>query len=199
VRWDPNRTWDLTAFYSSGRGLDFHRYLLEKSQDPSLNDTELERFYYSSQYGLRLSIKPVRNGRVYISRMESEQKDIEIRNHTWRIGGSAGDMLNSGVTLHGQYAWNRGEMSESDSFYVALSKNFGRVSCHGSFSNTFNGVRFDHRKETPEVIRLNDYKTFTTQFFVPITQWLSTSLEYEYFLQEKSNQHLFFMRLIWRN
>ncbi len=199
VRWDPNRTWDLTAFYSSGRGLDFHRYLLEKSQDPSLNDTELERFYYSSQYGLRLSIKPVRNGRVYISRMESEQKDIEIRNHTWRIGGSAGDMLNSGVTLHGQYAWNRGEMSESDSYSMALSKNFGRVSCHGSFSNTFNGVRFDHRKETPEVIRLNDYKTFTTQFFVPITQWLSTSLEYEYFLQEKSNQHLFFVRLIWRN
>jgi hypothetical protein len=199
MRWDPSRTVDMTAFYSSGRGLDYHRYILEKSQDPTLNDTELERFYYSSQYGLRLSIKPIRSLRLYVSRMESEQKDLKIRNHTWRFGGSAGDILKSGVTLYGNYAWNRGEMSESDSYYVALSKDFGRVSWHGSFSNTFNGVRYDHRNETPEVIRLNDYKTFTTQFFIPITGMFAASLEYEYFLQEESNQHLFFVRLILRN
>lgn len=199
VRWDPSRTVDMTAFYSSGRGLDYHRYILERSQDPTLNDTELERFYYSSQYGLRLSVKPIRSLRLYISRMESEQKDLEIRNHTWRFGGSAGDILKSGVTLYGNYAWNRGEMSESDSYYVALSKDFGKVSWHGSFSNTFNGVRYDNRNETPQVIRLNDYKTFTTQFFIPITRIIAASLEYEYFLQEESNQHLFFVRLILRN
>ena len=199
VRWDPSRTVDMTAFYSSGRGLDYHRYILERSQDPTLNDTELERFYYSSQYGLRLSIKPIRSLRLYVSRMESEQKDLKIRNHTWRFGGSAGDILKSGVTLYGNYAWNRGEMSESDSYYVALSKDFGRVSWHGSFSNTFNGVRYDHGNETPQVIRLNDYKTFTTQFFIPITRLFAASLEYEYFLQEESKQHLFFVRLILRN
>jgi hypothetical protein len=199
VRWDPSRTVDMTAFYSSGRGLDYHRYILERSQDPTLNDTELERFYYSSQYGLRLSIKPIRSLRLYVSRMESEQKDLEIRNHTWRFGGSAGDILKSGVTLYGNYVWNRGEMSESDSYYVALSKDFGRVSWHGSFSNTFNGIRYDYRSETPQIIRLNDYKTLTTQFFIPITRMFAASLEYEYFLQEDSNQHLFFVRLILRN
>jgi hypothetical protein len=199
VRWDPSRAVDMTAFFSSGRGLDYHRHILEKSQDPTLNDTELERFYYSSQYGLRISIKPIQRLRLYVSRLESEQKDLEIRNHTWRFGGSAGDMLKSGVTLHGNYVWNRGEMSESDSYYVALSKDFGRISWHGSFSNTFNGIRYDYRYETPQVIRLNDYRTFTTQFFIPITRMFAASLEYEYFLQEKSNQHLFFVRLILRN
>jgi hypothetical protein len=199
VRWDPIRKVDVTAFYSSGRGLDFHRYVIEKSQDPTLMDTELERFYYSSQYGLRLSVKPIRNLRLYISRMESEQKDREIHNHTWRFGSSAGDILNSGVTFYGNYAWNRGEMSESDSYYVALSRDFGRMSWHGSFSNTFNGVRYDYRNEEPEVIRLNDYKTFTTQFFVPISRLFAASLEYEYFLQKEADQHLVFVRLILRN
>jgi hypothetical protein len=199
VRWDPVRAVDATVFYSSGRGLDFHRYILEKSQDPSLNDTELERFYYSSQYGLRLAVKPIRNLRFYVSRMESEQKDLEIRNHTWRLGGSAGDLLKSGVTLYGNYAWNRGEMSESDSYYMALSKDFGRVSWHGSFSNTFNGIRFNYQSGTSQVIHLNDYKTFSTQFFIPITRLIATSLEYECFVQEESNQHLFFVRLILRN
>jgi len=199
MRWDPSRTVDLTAFYSSGRGLDYHRYILERSQDPTLDDTGLERFYYSSQYGLRLNVKPIRSLRLYVSRMESEQKDMEIRNHTWRFGGSAGDILNSGVTLYGNYTWNRGDMSESDSYYLALSRDFGRISWHGSFSNTFNGVRYDYRNESPEIIRLNDYKTLTTQFFIPITRLLAASLEYEYFLQEKSNQHLFFVRLIIRN
>lgn len=199
VRWDPARAVDITAFYSSGRGLDYHRYILERSQDPTLNDTELERFYYSSQYGLRLSVKPIQGLRFYVSRMESEQIDRQIRNHSWRFGGAAGDILRSGVTLYGDYVWNRGEMSESDSFYAALSKDFGRVSWHGSFSNTFNGIRYDYTTDAPEIIRLNDYKTFTTQFFIPITRLFAASLEYEYFLQKESDQHLLFLRLILRN
>jgi hypothetical protein len=199
ARWDPVRMVDATAFYSSGRGLDYHRYLLERSQNPTLNDAELERFYYSSQYGLRLSLKPGRNLRFTVARMESEQKDMDIRNHSWRLAGSAGDIFRTGITLYGNYVWNRGEMSESDSFYTALSKDFGRVSWHISFANTFNGVRYDHRSETPEVIRLNDHKTMATQLFVPISRMFATSVEYEYFLQKDSNQHLVFIRLIVRN
>jgi hypothetical protein len=130
--------------------------------------------------------------------MESEQKDLEVRNHTWRFGGSAGDILKSGVTLYGNYALNRGEMSESDSYYVALSKDFGRMSWHGSFSNTFNGIRYSYRDEIPQVIHLNDNKTFTTQFFIPISRLFAASIEYEYFLQDKSNQNMFFVRLIFR-
>jgi hypothetical protein len=198
ARWDPVRKVDVTAFYSSGRGLDYHRFLLERSQDPTLNDTELERFYYSCQYGLRLSLKPWRNLRFTLSRMESEQKDLEIRNHSWRFSGSAGDVFHTGITLYGNYVWNRGEMSESDSYYAALSKDFGRISWHISFANTFNGVRYDHRSEIPEVIRLNDYKTLTTQLFVPISRMFAASVEYEYFLQKDSNQHLVFIRLIIR-
>lgn len=198
ARWDPVQMADVTAYYSSGRGLDYHRFLLERSQNPTLNDRELERFYYSSQYGLRVSLKPGRNLRFTISRMESEQKDLEIRNHSWRLAGSAGDVFRSGITLHGNYVWNRGEMSESDSYYAALSKDFGRVSLYASFANTFNGVRYDHRSETPEVIRLNDYKTLTTHLFVPISRMFAASVEYEYFLQKESNQHLVFIRFIIR-
>lgn len=199
ARWDPVRMVDVTAFYSSGRGLDYHRYLLERSQDPTLNNAELERFYYSSQYGMRLSLKPGRNLRFMLSRMESEQMDMDVRNHSWRLAASAGDIFRSGITLYGNYAWNRGEMSESDSYYAALSKDFGRISWHISFANTFNGVRYDHRSETPEVIRLNDYETLATQFFIPISRMFAASVEYEYLLQKDSDQHLVFLRLIIRN
>jgi len=198
ARWDPTRMVDVTAFYSSGRGLDYHRTLLEKSQDPTLNDTELERFYYSSQYGLRLDVKPRRSLRAYVSRMESEQKDLAIRNHTWRIGGSAGNVLNTGVTAYGNIAWNRGEMSESDSYTFALSRDFGRFSWHGSFSNTFNGLRYDHRYETPQIIHLTDYKILSMELFVTINRTIAASVEYEFFFQEGSNQNLVFVRLILR-
>lgn len=199
ARFDPAGGVDVTAFYSSGRGLDYHRTLLEQSQDPTLSDAELERFYYSSQYGLRLSVKPRRNLRFSISRLESEQKDLDVRNHTWRLWASAGDILNSGITIYGNFAWNRGDMSESDSYYAALSKDLGRVSWHLSFANTFNGIRYDRRNENPEVIRLNDTKTLTSQFFIPLSRIVAVSLEYEYFLQDDSKQNMVFIRLILRN
>ncbi len=198
ARWDPSRSVDLTAFYSSGRGLDFHRYVLEKSQDPQLNDSELERFYYSLQYGLRLSFKPTKMLRLYIARRESEQKDDNIRNHTWQLGGSAGNIFDSGFTIFGSYSRNRGEIAESDSYYISLSRDFARLSWNVSFSNTYNGVRFNRISGEPEIIHLNDYKTLSTQFFVPINRTFAASLEYEYFIQEEDNQHLFFLRLIVR-
>jgi len=199
VRWDPTDLIDIMAHYSSGKGLDFHRHLIERSQDPTLNDRELERFYYSQQYGLRLSLKPARGVRISVARQESEQKDREIRNHTWRFGASATDLLRSGISAYGNYALNRGEISESDSYFLSLTKDLGRISWNVSFSNTFNSVRFDSRTGTPEVIRLDDYKTIATHIFVPITRLLAVSAEYEYFLQKAADQHLFFLRLILRN
>ena len=46
---------DVTASYSSGRGMDYHQFLLEQSQDPDLQSSEIERFYYNKTYGVRLS------------------------------------------------------------------------------------------------------------------------------------------------
>lgn len=198
MRFDPIPFLDVTAFYSTGRGLDFHRHLLETSQNPTLNDSKLERYYYSRQFGLRMSVKPLQGFRLFLSRQEREQKDDNIRNHTWLFGFSALNILNTSISAHGNYAGNRGEISESDSYYISFSKDFGRISWQGSFSNTFNGLRFDYRNEAPQIIHLNDYKTLSTFFFITISRALAASVQYEYLLQEESNQHLFFVRLIYR-
>ena len=180
VRWDPVELLDFLAHFSSGRGLDFHRYLIERSKNPTLNDQDLERFYYSQQYGLRLSLKPTRGLRVYVERRESEQKDAGLRNHTWRFGASGINLFRSGFSAYGNYALNRGEVSESDSYFLSLSKDFGRVSWNVSFSNSFNGVRFDNRTGTPEIVHMDDYRTLSTFVFVPVTRILAVSAEYEY-------------------
>jgi len=104
VRWDPVGLLDILGHFSSGKGLDFHRFLIERSKDPMLNDQELERFYYSQQYGLRLSIKPARGLRFYVERRESEQKDSGVRNHTWRFGASGLNLFRSGMSAYGKYA-----------------------------------------------------------------------------------------------
>ncbi len=199
VRWDPVELFDVMAHFSSGKGMDFHRYVIERSQDPTLNDQGLERFYYSQQYGLRLSLKPKRGMRFFVERRESEQKDQGVRNHTWRFGASVLNLFQTGFSAYGNYALRRGEISESDSFYVSLTKDLGRVSWNVSFSNTFNGVRFDSRTGTAEIWHLDDYKTISTHVFVPVTRILAVSAEYEYFLQKEADQHLFFVRLILRN
>jgi hypothetical protein len=199
LRWDPAEFIDITGHYSSGKGLDYHRYLIERSKDPTLNDKELERFYYSLYYGLRLSIKPKRGLRFFLARQESEQKDKNVRNHTWRFGASFLNIYRTGLTAYGSYALNRGEISESDSYYLSVTKDFGRLSWNFSFSNTFNGIRYDVRSGTPEVIHLDDYKTFSTHVFLPLTRMVAVSAEYEYFLQKEADQHLFFLRFILRN
>ncbi len=198
VRLDISDSLDLISHYSSGRGLDFHRYVLEASQNPILNANELERYYYSSQYGVRLSYKPTRGIRLHVSRQESQKRDENICNHTWRFGGAFQNILNSGWTAFGSYASNRGEISESDSYYLSVSKDFGRISWNASFSNTFNGLRFDNGQQEPQIVHLDDYKTLSTYFFIPINRAFALSLEYEYFLQKEANQHLFFVRMIFR-
>jgi hypothetical protein len=198
ARWDPIQLLDITANYSSGRGLDYHRQLIESSQNPALNDRKLERFYYSRYYGIRFSLKPSQGSRIYIGRQESEQRDDNVRNHTWRFGGSILNILKSGITAYGSYSINRGQISESDAYYISLTKDFGRLSWNVSVSNTFNGIRYDHSQGTAQLVHLSDYKTISTYFFIPISSAIAAAFEYEYFIQESSNQHLFFVRLMFR-
>jgi hypothetical protein len=199
VRLDLGRWADLTASYSSGRGLDFHRYLLEASQDPTVFDQDIGRFYYTSYYGVRLSVKPVRTIRLSVSRQESRQKDLGISNHTWRFGASAWDILGQGLSVVADYALNRGDLSESDTYYVSLAKDFGRFSLNGSFSNSFNGWRLDPGGGDPQIVHLADHRNVSLGALVRLGHGLSASLEYGGFLQSGLNDHFLFFRLIYRS
>ncbi len=198
VRYEPIQLIDVTAHYSSGRGLDYHGFVIEASKNPTLNDSTLEHYYYTRQYGLRFSLNPIQGIRLFVARQESEQKDENILNHTWRFGFSALNIAKTGFTVYGNYSVNRGEISESDSYYISFAKDFGRISWSVSFSNTFNGIRFSPGIEVPQIIHMDDYKTIASDFFIPFSRAIALSLQYEYFIQEKSNQHLFFIRLILR-
>ena len=199
IRLDLSRWADLTASYSSGKGLDFHRYLIEASQDPTLFNQDVERFYYSSYYGVRLSVKPVRTLRLSVARQESSQKDLDIRNHTWRFGASAWDLFGQGLSLVANYALNRGSLSESDSYYVSLTKDFGRFSLNAGYSNTFKGLRFDPGTGDPQPISLADYRNISLGTLVRIGRGLSASVEYGGFLRSGGNEHFLFVRLIYRS
>lgn len=198
IRFDPTNWIDLSAFYSSGKGLDFHRFVLERSQDPVFNDQQLERYYYSTQYGIRVSLKPTQNMRFYLSRQEREQIDDHIRNHSWIFGGSLLNILKTGISAYANYSSNRGKISESDSYYVSISKDFGKVSWNTSFSNTYNSLRFDYSSGMSQIMHIDDYRTLSTFFFISLNRSLAVSLEYEFFIQEKANQHMFFIRVIYR-
>jgi hypothetical protein len=198
ARYDPIELIDVSAHYSAGKGLDYHGYLIEASKNPTLHDRTLERFYYTRQFGLRLSFKPTRGVRLFVARQESEHKDNNIQNHTWRFGFSALNIFRTGFTVYGNYAVNRGEISESDSYFVSLAKDFGRISWSASFANTYNGIRFISGIGAPQIIHLDDSKTIAMDVFIPITRVIALSFQYEYFMQEKSNQHLFFIRFLLR-
>ncbi len=190
---------DLTGSFSSGRGMDFRQFLIEATQDPELNNGNIERFFYTSYYGARLSLKPFKNTRVFISRQESEQKDLNIRNHTWRFGASAWNLFNQGIGFAGNYAANRGESAESDSFSVSLTKDFDRFSLNATFSNVFNGIRINDPNGIPEIIHLEDSENIGAGALVRISRRLSASVEYNFFLQQSLNEHFFFIRLIYRS
>ena len=199
LRLDLGRMADVTASYSSGKGLDFHQYLLEASQDPSLFNQDVERFYYSSYYGVRFSFKPVRTLRLSVARQESRQNDLGIVNHTWRFGAAASNILDRGLSFVGNYALNRGDQSESDSYYAALTKDFGRFSLNGSFSNTYRGVRFDQTTGEPVPVAVDDYQNVAIGAIVRFGRDLSAQIEYGGFLQPGRNEHFLFFRLIYRS
>jgi hypothetical protein len=196
-RFNLSRNVDIAANYSSGRGLDYHRFLLEQSQSPSLHQNDIERFYYSESYGVRLSVRPVKQLRLYGEWRESQQKDRGIRNHSNRLGFSAADIWSSGVSLYGNYTMNRGDASESDSFYVSASRSFGRLTTSLSIANYYNGVRF-WGDGTPQIFHLPDRHTLTTHLFLVVTRALALSMQFSYTFRPDSNDFQFYVRMIYR-
>jgi hypothetical protein len=188
---------DVTANFSSGRGLDYHRFLLEQSQDPTIQNSEIERYYYNETYGVRLSVKPVKSVRIFAARRESERKDAEIKNHTTRFGVSMTNFLKTRVSIYGSFNMNRGDSSESDSYYISASRYFGKFSCSLSFANYYNGVRITG-EGTPQVFHLPDRQTLSTNFFLILSRALAISLDYAYSYQKELNDHQFFVRVIYK-
>lgn len=199
VRLDLGRWADLTASYSSGKGLDFHRYLLEASQDPSLFERDIARFYYSSYYGARLSLKPARTVRLSVSRQESRQKDLGVSNHTWRFGASAWGLFGTGLSVVGDYAFNRGDLSESDTYAVSLGQDIGPFTLTGSFSNSFNGLRIDPNGGDPQILHLPGSRNITLGALVRLGRDLTASVEYGGFLRSGDDEHFLFVRMIYRS
>ena len=198
VRLDLGRLADVTASYSSGKGLDFHRYLLEASQDPTLFNQDIERFYYTSYYGVRLSLKPVKGLRLSLTRQESRQKDLGFVNHTWRVGAAVWNVLWPGLSVVGNYSFNRGDLAENDSYYVSVTKDFGPFSVNGSFSNTFRGLRFDPATGEPLPVTVADYQNVALGTLIRFGRGFSAQVEYGGFLQAGDNEHFLFVRLIYR-
>jgi hypothetical protein len=188
---------DVTANYSSGRGLDYHGFILEQSRNPTIQNSEAERYYYNETYGIRLSVKPVKNVRLFAARRESERKDRGIKNHTTRFGLSLADLLKTGISLYGSYNINRGDSSESDSYYISVSRNFGKLSCSIRFADYYNGVRFSG-DGTPEVFHLPDRQTVSANVFVVFSRVFALSLDYAYSYQKENVEHQFFVRMILR-
>lgn len=198
IRLDLGPWADVTASYSSGKGLDFHRYLVEASQDPTLFNQDIERFYYSNYYGVQLSLKPVKGLRLSVTRQESRQRDLGFVNHTWRVGASAWNFLWRGLSFVGNYSFNRGSLSESDSYYVSLAKDFGAFSVNASYSNTFKGLRFDPATGEPLPLSVADSRNVAIGTLVRLGRGLSAQVEYGGFLQSGQNEHFLFVRFIYR-
>lgn len=197
VRVNLSKYIDITANFSSGRGLDYHRFLLEKSQDPTIQNNEIERFYYNRTYGARLSIKPTKSIRVFVGRRESELMDKGIKNHTTRFGLSLANLLKTGIFLYGSYNMNRGDASESDSYYISASRRFGKLSWSLSFANYYNGVRISG-DGIPEIFHLPDRQTISTNLFLVLSRFLALSLDYAYCAQKENPEHQLFVRFIYR-
>ena len=198
ARYDVTDTIDITGNYSSGKGLDYHRFLIEKSKDPRLSDAELERFYYSSQFGVRLGARVHPSVRVFVEQRISEQKDRGIRNNTTRLGGSTFNVAGSRFSFHGSYSINRGDASESNVFRFSASRDFGLLSWTAYYSTSFNGIRFDTVSGQPEVIHMDNRKTLSNDLFFAITEALAASFEIEFSSFGGSLENSVFARAIYR-
>lgn len=198
ARYNISKSTDVTAHYSSGKGLDFHRFLIEQSQDPDRHSPELERFYYSETYGIRFSVRPHRRLRIYVAQRESEQKDRFIRNHTTQFGGSALNVAGSGLSMYGNYNVNRGDASESDSYQISLSRSFGPLSWTAYYSSTFNGIRIDASTGLPQIVRIPDRNTVSNDLFFSISRALAVSLQHDFSSEGDADENTLFFRVIYR-
>ncbi len=197
ARFNISRKINITGNYSSGRGLDFHRFLLEKEENQLFQTTEIERYYYTKTFGIRLGIKPVRNLRLSISRRQSENVDDGIKNNTTRFGFSTINILKSGFSLVANYDMNRGGRSESDSYYISTSKYFGKLSVSLGYANYLNGI-YISENNLPELIHIPDRRTISVNLFLIINRHLAFSLDYAYSFQTDYKENQFFIRMIVR-
>jgi hypothetical protein len=198
ARYSFSRSADVTSYYSAGRGLDYHRFLLEQSQTPDRNSAELERFYYTESYGARFSLELHEGLRVFAAQRESVQKDESIRNHTTQLGASAWDVGGTGLGLYGSYNINRGDEAESDSYRISVSRDFGPLAWTGYYSSTFNGVRFDAVTGRPEIVHLADHRTISNDFFFTVNEALAFSLEHDLTRNGEEDESTLFFRFMFR-
>jgi hypothetical protein len=198
ARYSFSRSADVTSYYSSGRGLDYHRFLLEQSQTPDRNSAELERFYYTESYGARFSLELHEGMRVFVAQRESVQKDESIRNHTTQLGASAWDLGGTGIGLYGSYNFNRGDQAESDSYRISVSRDFGPLAWTGYYSSTFNGVRFDALTGRPLIVHLADHRTISNDFFFTVNEALAFSLEHDLTRNGEEDESTLFFRFMFR-
>ena len=199
LRLNLTRYADLTASYSSGRGLDYHQFLLDRAGSPGPSTPAMERFFYNRTYGVRFTIKPKGRLRLHFSRQQSEQQDLGIRNHTTGFGFSLSDAFRTGLSLYGNFNLNRGDSSEGNTYYLSASKSIGRASLSFSFANFYNGVRFN-TVGTPEVVRIQlpDQQTISADLFFMVSRRVALSLDYSYLHQPQSDHHQVYVRLILR-
>ncbi len=198
TRVDFLQDFDVIANFSSGKGLDFHRFLLENGADPLASFSELERFYYNMQYGARLRYR-LRNGwRVYVGERVSERRDQAIRNHTTQMGISTGQFAETGISLYANYNLNRGDTSESNSLFVSVSKTLGRHSWNTSYSTSFNGLRFNSVGGIPEIVHLASRHTLFNELFLALGRALAVSFQEEHTFGQLRSEDLFFVRFMFR-
>ena len=119
-------------------------------------------------------------------------------NNTGGEGASVWNFLLPGLSAVGSYALNRGDLSESDSYYVSVSKDFGPFSLNASYSNTFKGLRFDPVTGEPLPISIADYQNVSVGTLIRVSRTVSAQVEYGGFLQTGMNEHFLFVRLIYR-
>ncbi len=197
ARFHPLNKISLNFNFSSGRGIDYHKYLLDYSLDPSLRISNIERFYYSETYGLRLTFSPLKKLRLYVSKRFSELKDENIKNNSTRFGLSSTDVFNSGFGIFGNYTLNKGDLSESNSYIFSISRNFSKLSWSMSLSSYFNSIRLS-ASDTPEIIHYPDRRTLTTDLFYYLNRSLAFSAEYSFSYSKNFTDHQFFLRMIYR-
>lgn len=197
-RFDLSKKVDLTANFSSGKGLDFHQFLLDQMEGAVGNNRNLERYYFSNQYGVRLRYRATDRIRLYLGQRESENRDTLIHNRTTQLGFSASDLAETGFSLYANYNLNRGDRSESNSLYVSVSRSFGRYAWTGNYSSSFNGLRFNRSSLSPEVIHLANQHTVSNDFFITVNRTLGLSFQHEHTFVRDGAADLFFIRLILR-
>ena len=188
---------NITGSYSSGRGLDYHRFAIEHDENQIFQISEIERFYYNTTYGVRISFRPAKNYRLSFARRESERVDEGIKNHTSRFSFSTSNILKSGFSLSTNYNMNRGESSESDSYYISTSKYFGRLNASISFSSYFNAIYLGVNGQ-PEITYIPDRRTISASLFYILNRNLAFSMEYAYSFQDDYKENRMFVRMIIR-